>query len=127
MPTFLIFKNKKVVHSIRGANVQDLTNGIQSFASEVAAASEDNSGTSPSAAGDSSSNWLGGSIPKGYEDVSDQIDIKGIDLLNCNNEVAPGRVLFEASKPSGFAAPGREKGKAKADQITPDLVESDTD
>jgi hypothetical protein len=127
MPTFLAFKNGKLVHSIRGADVQLLTKGIQSLASEVAATSEDSSEAATSAAGDSGSNWLGGAVPRGYEDVSDQIDIKGIDLLNCNNEIAPGRVLFEASTPSGLATQGVEKGKGKADQVTPDWVESDTD
>lgn len=123
----MIFKNGNIVHSVRGTDVQQLTNGIQSFASELAAVGQDSNGGVASAVGDSNVNWLGGNIPKGYEDVSDQVDTKGIDLLNCNNEIAPGRVLFEASKPSGLATPLGEKGKAKADQITPDWVESDTD
>src|SRR5207247_9766157 len=127
MPTFLAFKNGKLVHSIRGADVQLLTKGIQSLASEVAATSEDSSEAATLAAGNSGSKWLGAAVPKGYEDVSDQIDIKGIDLLNFDNEIASGRVLFEDSKPSGLATQGGEKGKAKADQVTPDWVESDTD
>ncbi|PGH04630.1 thioredoxin [Helicocarpus griseus UAMH5409] len=124
MPTFLIFKNGNVAHSIRGANPQLLTSKVQEFASS---AGSNGSGGADNGGGESSggSQWLGGSVPKGYSELSEEIEIKGIDLLNCDNQVGPGRSLFAAEKPSGLSA-GESSGKAKA-ASTADWVESDTD
>ncbi|OJD14753.1 thioredoxin [Emergomyces pasteurianus Ep9510] len=128
MPTFLIFKNGAVTDSIRGANPPLLTAKIQEFASSVGS----NGSGADNAAGEASggnggASWLGGSAPKGYSELCDQIEIKGIDLLNCDNQVGPGRSLFAAEKPSGFSTTGTSgNGKDKASS-TPDWVESDTD
>ncbi|KKZ67527.1 hypothetical protein EMCG_06761 [[Emmonsia] crescens] len=126
MPTFLIFKNGSVAHSIRGANPQLLTAKIQEFASSTGANVEGADDAAGEASG-SGSQWLGGSVLKGYSELSDQIELKDIDLLNCDNQVGSGRSLFAAERPSGFdAAEGSGNGKAKASS-TPDWVESDTD
>ncbi|PGH27986.1 thioredoxin [Polytolypa hystricis UAMH7299] len=116
MPTFMIFKNGTVADSIRGANPRALVDKVQAAAGEVDGNGGESSGAS----------WIGGSVPKGYQDITDQIDIKGIDLLNCDNDIGPGRSLFEPSKPSSLSSEGGNNGKAK-EQASADWVESDTD
>ncbi|PGG96072.1 thioredoxin [Blastomyces parvus] len=124
MPTFIIFKNGAVAHSIRGVNPQLLTSKIKEFASSLGSNGADDAAGEASG---SSSRWLGGSVPKGYSELSSEIEIKGIDLLNCDNQVGPGTSLFTAEKPSGFsAAESSGNGKEKA-ASTSDWVESDTD
>lgn len=59
-------------------------------------------------------------MAKGYSDVTDQVDAKGLELLNRDSEHAEPRALFEPSKPAGLAGKGKGTGK-------PDWVESDTD
>ncbi|EQL31658.1 hypothetical protein BDFG_06010 [Blastomyces dermatitidis ATCC 26199] len=120
MPTFIIFKNGAVAHSIRGANPQLLTSKIQEFVSSVGSNGADDAAGEASSSG---SQWLGGAVPKGYSELSSEIEIKGIDLLNCDNQVGSGNSLFAAEKPSGFSAV-ESSGKASS---TSDWVESDTD
>lgn len=112
MPTFIIFKNGDAVNTIRGANPQGLLQAVKSITGNGGGAAAEREGSS-------SGNWLGAEIPKGYEDITSEIEIKGIDLLNCDVSVAPGRVLFDSKKPSAL------NGKAKAESA--DWVESDTD
>jgi hypothetical protein len=69
----------------------------------------------------SSSGWRTASLPRGYGDISDQVDVKGLELLNSDKEMGGVRVLVDESKPSGL-----QKGKAKGNQAN-DWVESDTD
>lgn len=126
MPTFLIFNNGAVAHSIRGANPQLLTSKIEEFARSVGSNGDGAAGTAGEASGNGS-RWLGGSVPKGYSDVSGEVEIKDIDLLNYDNQVGSARSLFAAEKPSGFSsAESSGNGKDKA-SATPDWVESDTD
>ncbi|KAK2761428.1 hypothetical protein FQN53_007748 [Emmonsiellopsis sp. PD_33] len=128
MPTFIIFKNGSVAHSIRGANPQLLMAKVQEFASSIGSSDGNNGNSGAESSGEAGSCWLGGSTPKGYSEISDQIEIKGIDLLNCDNEIGPGRSLFAPEKPSGLSAAGGNDGKGKAKAATTaDWVESDTD
>ncbi|KAK2735908.1 hypothetical protein FQN55_001941 [Onygenales sp. PD_40] len=128
MPTFIIFKNGSVAHSIRGANPQLLMAKVQEFASSIGSSDGNNGNNGAESSGEAGSCWLGGSTPKGYSEISDQIEIKGIDLLNCDNEIGPGRSLFAPEKPSGLSAAGGNDGKGKAKASTAaDWVESDTD
>ncbi|WEW59537.1 Thioredoxin-like protein 1 [Emydomyces testavorans] len=118
MPTFIIFKEGDIVYTIRGADNKSLTDAVRKFASGV------EGGEAGAAAGgessESSSNWLGVAVPKGYQDITEQVELKSIDLLNCDNDIGPGRALFEKTEPSAL------KPKAK-EQSKPDWVESDTD
>ncbi|KAI2055756.1 Thioredoxin-like protein 1 [Ophidiomyces ophidiicola] len=116
MPTFLIFKDGKVVDTVRGADSKGLTSAVKKHTLGL------EGGESASGGADSSpgSTWLGAAVPRGYQDITAAVEVKGIDLLNCNNDVAPGRTLFDASQPSALTP------KAKSD-AKPDWVESDTD
>lgn len=111
MPTFLIFKHTKEVSRIQGANPKALSEAVKKLAAEA----DSDSGSSSGGFGDassSSSHWLGAEIPKGYGDVTAQVDVRGLDLLNADPAQGNARVLFAEAKP------GKEKEK--------DWVESDT-
>jgi len=122
LPTFMIFKNKQAVSTIRGADPRKLSEAIKKLAAE---ADSDSSGGFGEASG-SGSTWRGSSLPKGYNDVTDQVDVKGLDLLNSNSNLGSSRTLFESSRPSALDS-GKGKGKSDTGESTKDWVESDTD
>lgn len=116
MPTFMIFKQGNVVEKVQGADPRKLQTVVQKLASEAEGGSSGFGGGSSSG-----SSWRIGDLPKGYHDVTDQLDVKGLELLNADGEFGNVRVLFDGSKPSGLL-----KGKAAAGK-TKDWVETDTD
>jgi hypothetical protein len=127
MPTFMIFKNARVVSTIRGADPHKLSDAVRKLAAEA----QSNGSNNASGFGDSGSSsnmWLGADLPKGYGDITDQVDVKGLDLLNCDSQFGSARTLFEGTKPSGGAmAEGKGKAAAGGEEKKPDWVESDTD
>lgn len=115
MPTFVLVKNGTEQSRIQGADVRKLTSAIAQITKEAASL--------PAASGSSSAsfgNWLGATVAKGYYDITDQVDKKGLDILNQSSEAGTIRVLFDTSKPSALS----KKGKAAEGK---DWVESDTD
>lgn len=116
MPTFMIFKLGKVVEKIQGADPRKLQGVVQKLAAE-AEGGVAGFGASSSGGRD----WRIGELPKGYDDVTDQVDIKGLELLNADGNFGGVRVLFDKAKPAGL-----QKGKA-SDGQGKDWVESDTD
>ncbi|KAI4127855.1 MAG: hypothetical protein LQ347_004430 [Umbilicaria vellea] len=129
MPTFLIFKNKQIVSTIRGADQQKLADAVQKLVAEAEADSDGGAVTGGfgEASGTSSDGlmWLGCGLPKGYRDVTGQVDVKGLDLLNSDSEFGNSRTLFDESKPSGLDDKGKAKSSGKEGKK--DWVESDTD
>jgi hypothetical protein len=117
MPTFMIFKEAQVVEKVQGADPKKLQAVVKKLAAEAEGGS---SGFGASGSG-SGSNWRAGDLPKGYTDVSDQVDVKGLELLNEDSKFGSVRVLFDGSRPTGL-----QKGKAAAAKEK-DWVESDTD
>lgn len=117
MPTFMIFKQGQVVEKVQGADPRKL----QAVVRKLAAEAEGGSSSSGFGGSSGSGGWRIGDLPKGYGDVTDQIDVKGLELLNSDSEFGGVRVLFESSKPTGLA-----KGKGTDSKIK-DWVESDTD
>lgn len=115
-PTFIVFENGRKTQTVAGANPQKLNEVIQRLATE-ATKSDGAEGSSGSGSGGI---WLGATVAKGYTDVTDQVDAKGLELLNRDNQFGEPRVLFETSKPSGLTK-GKNAGAGK------DWVESDTD
>ncbi|KAF4633732.1 hypothetical protein G7Y89_g4380 [Cudoniella acicularis] len=116
MPTFMIFKQGKVVEKVQGADPRKLQAVVKKLAAEAEGGSGSGFGSMASGSG-----WRTGDLPKGYGDITDQVDVKGLELLNADTEFGGVRVLFEASKPTGL-----QKGKASENQAK-DWVESDTD
>ncbi|KAG9229672.1 PITH domain-containing protein [Amylocarpus encephaloides] len=113
MPTFMIFKQGQVVEKVQGADPRKL----QSVVKKLAAEADGGSSSSGFGGSSSSSDWRKSDLPKGYSDITDQVDLKGLELLNSDSEFGGVRVLVESSKPSGL----QKDSKAK------DWVESDTD
>jgi len=111
----MIFKQGQVDTKIQGADPRKLQDAVKKLAAEA------EGGSSAFGASGSGSNWRTGDLPRGYSDVTDQVDLKGLELLNADSEFGGVRVLVDPSKPTGL-----QKGKAAAGKEK-DWVESDTD
>lgn len=120
MPTFVVFKAGKEVHRIRGADTKALSDAVKKLAAEASGSGEGFAESS------GSSNWLGASLPRGYTDVTEEVDVKGLDLLNADSEFGSVRTLFDSKQPSA-AASSTGKSKASGSDSRKDWVESDTD
>lgn len=115
MPTFIIYKQGQVVERVQGADPRKLQAVVKKLAAEAEGSSSGFGGGSGSG-----SSWRVGDLPKGYSDVTDQVDVKGLELLNSDSEFGSVRVLIDSAKPSGLQ-------KGKASEKGKDWVESDTD
>ena len=115
LPTFVIFKQGKAIEKV-GPDPRKLQEIVKKLAAEA-------DGVSGSGFGGSSSDssWRAAELPKGYDDVTDQLEVKGLDLLNADSDFGGVRVLFDSSKPSGLQKEKSPEGQLK------DWVESDTD
>lgn len=96
LPTFLLFRSGKIIEKVQGADPHKLRAVIEKLASEVGALGEG------SGSGDSGEAWKGADIPRGYSDITDQIEVRGCELLNADDEAGPVKVLFQSSKPSAL-------------------------
>lgn len=111
LPTFLIFRDGKVDDRIQGANPTQLKAAVMKLASEVESLGE--------GSGSSGADWKPAEIPKGYSDITDQVELRGCELLNADEDAGPVKVLFERSAPSGLDK--SKKGSSK------DFVQSGAD
>jgi hypothetical protein len=116
-PTFVIFKNSQQIRKFSGSNPQHLSDAIKSLAAE--AESDGGSGGFGDASGSGGGAWRGAGLPRGYTDVTESVDVRGLDLLNSDSDFGGVRTLFETSQPSTLS-----KGKGPE---TKDWVESDVD
>jgi hypothetical protein len=116
MPTFMIFKNGRSIQTIRGADPKQLSGAVKKLANEAEAAGASGDGGFAESSG--ASVWLAAEPAKGYSNVTDQIDIKGLELLNVDGDFGNVRTLFDTAKPTAL-----NNGKAS----NKDWVESDTD
>ncbi|KAL8737341.1 MAG: hypothetical protein Q9181_001758 [Wetmoreana brouardii] len=122
LPTFIIFKDRQIVSTVQGANPRQLSEVVKKLAAE---ANSEGSGGFGEASG-ASSGWFGTGLPKGYDDVTDQVDVRGLDLLNLDSSFGNARTLFGSSKPSTLAS-DKSKEVGSRDGSKKDWVESDTD
>ncbi|KAF2141808.1 uncharacterized protein K452DRAFT_287769 [Aplosporella prunicola CBS 121167] len=125
MPTFMIFKNSREVSRIRGADAAKLSEAVKKLAAEAESGGASSGGFGEASSG-SSGGWVGAALPRGYHDITEHVDVRGLDLLNADVDTAGGaRMLFDTSKPSSVDG---TKGKGKAAEGSKaDWVESDTD
>jgi len=98
MPTFMIFKNARKIDSIEGADPRRLSAAIKKVAEE---ANKVDSGANDAAGSSSGSHWIGAALPRGYEDVTSQVDVLGLELLNWESSKGGARALFGTGKPKG--------------------------
>lgn len=121
IPTFILFRNGAVVEKVKGANLQGLQSLIEKLTSDVetSGAGGEGSGGSGSGSGSGGIAWKGADLPRGYTDISDVVEVRGLELLNADQNFSV-RTLFSKSKPSALnKSPGTSTEK--------DWVESDTD
>ncbi|RFU74771.1 thioredoxin [Trichoderma arundinaceum] len=101
LPTFLLFRSGKVIHKVQGANPTELKAVIEKLASELESLAEGSG---------SGGEWKGAEIPRGYSDITDEVEPKGCELLNADDDAGPVKVLFQNSKPSALS-PGAPAAK----------------
>ena len=125
LPTFIIFKNAGIVESIKGADPRKLQAVVKKLSAEADSDGANGFGETSSSG---SAPWTATDLPKGYSDVTDQVDIRGLDLLNSASECGKARTLFDNSKPSSLDSRNdKGKGPANGAEDQKDWVESDTD
>jgi hypothetical protein len=115
MPTFMVFKNGRETQRIRGADPKALDAAVKSLASEAESSSADASSSSDSSSG----TWIGASLPRGYSDITDSVDLLNLDFLNVDSEAGHARSVFNQAQPRALS-----KAKTTAEK---DWIESDTD
>ncbi|KAI1134989.1 DUF1000-domain-containing protein [Hypoxylon sp. FL0543] len=115
LPTFIVFRDGSVVDKVKGANPKQLQSIVEKLSNDIENVAQ---GGSSSASGGIA--WRGADLPRGYTDVSDAIDVRGLELLNADDTHFSVRTLFNKDKPSALS-----KDKATSDEK--DWVESDTD
>lgn len=119
MPTFIMFRHGQVAHKVQGADPMKLQSLVQKISQESQnAGSESSAGPSGSGSGNSALGWRGAALPRGYTDVTDQIEIPRTELLNFDEEYGSVRVLLDTTKPGALSG-GKKTEK--------DWVVSDTD
>ncbi|RPA85628.1 DUF1000-domain-containing protein [Ascobolus immersus RN42] len=139
MPTFVLLKDGKEESRIKGAVVTQLKAAVQKIAELIR--TTENSAANVERAEQAiamvtrpptppTPYWLGADVPKNYWDITDQIDIKGIDILNRSADAGTSRAIIKKTKPSALAA--KQKGKGKEEEVAEDedgkdWIESDTD
>ncbi|KAL8669740.1 MAG: hypothetical protein Q9168_005682 [Polycauliona sp. 1 TL-2023] len=112
----------RVVSTVQGADPRKLSDLVKKIAAE---ADSDGSGGFGEAS-DPGTGWLGADLSKGYDNVTDQVDVRGLDFLNADSNFASARALFDATKPSALQD-SKGKGSAPGGDETKDWAESDTD
>lgn len=130
MPTFIVFERGRPVSTVRGADPQKLSEVVRRLASEASKAGPSGDETSEEAGGEAGAGagWLGAAVPKAYRDVTDQVENKGLELLNRDTEFGEAKALFEPAKPSSLDGnKGKGKGKAAGGSGDTDWIVSDTD
>ena len=107
----MIFKNGRSIQTIRGADPKQLSGAVETLASEAEAAGDTDNGGFAESSGASS--WVAAAPAK------DQVDVKGLELLNFDGDSGNVRALFDPKKPKALDGGGKSTNK--------DWVESDTD
>ncbi|KAI8632511.1 DUF1000-domain-containing protein [Xylariaceae sp. FL1651] len=114
LPTFILFRDGAVVEKVKGANPQGLRSLIEKLTSDA-----ESGGEASGSSGSGGLAWRGADLPRGYIDISDVVDVRGLELLNAETDFSV-RTLFSKNKPSTL-----DKSRNASDEK--DWVESDTD
>jgi hypothetical protein len=112
LPTIILFESGKETQRFQGSDISSLNKITERFQSVASSA------------------WTSAALPRGYADITNEIDLLGIELLNADSDLGGTRTLFDESKPSGVES-ASDKGKGKATDESGkggiDWIESDTD
>ncbi|KAL0938689.1 thioredoxin [Colletotrichum truncatum] len=102
LPTFMVFREGKTLEKVQGADPRKLQEVVKKLVKEVTEGGS-SSGSGEGSGSSSGGSWRGAALPRGYGDITDQIETKGCELLNADEDFGPVRVLFDTSKPSALA------------------------
>ncbi|KAF5571839.1 thioredoxin 1 [Fusarium phyllophilum] len=116
-PTFIVFADGKQVDQVQGADPQKLKDTLMKIPALATSLNEKTARENAGSASDGPS-WKGMEAPRGYNDITDQIELRDLEVLNADERAGTVRVLFDGSKPSGL---GNGKGTSK------DYVQSGAD
>jgi thioredoxin len=95
LPSFVLFRDGSPVKTVKGADPRELKAAIEKLASEVETLGEGSGSSGP---------WSGAEIPRGYSDITDQIEVRNCELLNADDDAGPVKVLFDSTKPSALSS-----------------------
>lgn len=98
MPTFMIFKNARVTDTIQGADPRRLSTAVRKLAEE--AHNIDSTGGEGSS-GSQATGWIGAALPRGYTDVTSQVDVTNLELLNWDTSGGNARTIFQSTQATG--------------------------
>ncbi|KAK4132347.1 DUF1000-domain-containing protein [Trichocladium antarcticum] len=118
LPTFIIFHDGKVADKVQGADPVKLQAVVGKLMDKVENIGNSAGEASGSGSGGDTASWRGAGLPRGYIDITEQIEQQRCELLNFDPDTGGVRVLFDGAKPSAFTG---------AKVATKDWVESDTD
>ncbi|KAF5235800.1 hypothetical protein FANTH_11497 [Fusarium anthophilum] len=116
-PTFIVFADGKQVDQVQGADPQKLKDTLMKIPALATSLNEKTARENAGSASDGPS-WKGMEAPRGYNDITDQIELRDLEVLNADESAGTVRVLFDGSRPSGL---GNGKGTSK------DYVQSGAD
>lgn len=125
MPTFIVFRNGHPTETIIGADRHHLQRSVTEavrYAQTV-----DEGGNAGAGSTSSSSMWLAMPTPRGFTELTGNVDIKELDYLNRDGEVGHARAIFIPGAPSTLAARGKGKETKPVGEGEQDWIESDTD
>ncbi|KAG9257017.1 PITH domain-containing protein [Emericellopsis atlantica] len=108
LPTFLVFRGGKVEDTVQGADPTKLKNIVQKLLSEVESMGE----ASGSGGSGSGGQWLGADVPRGYREITDEVEVRNCEILNADEDAGTVKTLFETQKPTGF-----EKASTSRDYV----------
>jgi hypothetical protein len=74
---------------------------------------------------DSSLVWRGVDVPRLYIDITDEVEINGLDILNYDSQFGVAKTLFERSGPSALGQKN-EKNGGESTETNIDWVQSDS-
>ena len=126
----MVFKSTLRIETIYGADYRRLDELARRIEAETQGKESSFAGVKMTSAGTSGTNWLGAELPRGYQDVTDQVDVRGLDLLNSDPAFAAARDLFSGAAPTtlpGGADEEKDPVNAVAEGTVRDWVESDSD
>lgn len=110
------------MEKVTGANKEKVKEVVQKIIAETQGGAAAKSGGFGSISSNDSE-WRITELPKGYKNVTDQVDMQGLDLLNSDSTLGPVQVLFEDTKPTGLV----KKERINTEIKEKDWIESDTD
>ena len=127
MPTFVYFEGGKEHTRIQGANQQALLKLIDRWkVIGSGSGGGGGGGGESSGSGGEGGNWIGNELPRGMSNITDQVDIKGIEIRNNDSSFGNARTLIEPSAPTSLRK-GKTASTTSSAEGSKDWVESDTD